>query len=200
MSTDKIAPSESAARPMSLVLKILLAAVGIVALFVIGFVITVAMQPAEFRVERSTTIEAPPDVVFAHVNDFHKWEDWSPWAKLDPNSKAIYEGADAGEGAVFRWAGNDKVGEGSMSIAESLPPNAIKINLEFIKPMQDTAMVEFTFRPEGEQTVVTWSMHGENNFMEKAFCMFMDMDGMLGGDFEKGLASMKSVVETPPQS
>lgn len=167
---------------------------GIVAVVVI-FVVVVLLQPSHFVVERSTTINAPAERVFEHVNDFHKWEEWSPWAKLDPNSKAIFEGAPQGEGAIFRWVGNEKVGEGKMTILESKPNELIKIKLEFFKPMAGVCDDVFTFKPEGDKTVVDWKMSGENDFIGRAMCLFMDMDKMVGGDFEKGLASMKEIVE-----
>ncbi len=173
-------------------LKIILIAL---ALIVVVFVVIVAMQPSEFRVVRSATISAPPPAVFAQVNDFHKWEAWSPWAKLDPTMKQTYEGAPAGTGAISRWAGNNQVGEGSMTITESRPSDLIKIKLEFMKPFRAINTAEFTFKPEGNQTAVTWSMVGKNNFMAKAVHLFMNMDKMVGGQFEKGLAQMKSVVE-----
>jgi uncharacterized protein YndB with AHSA1/START domain len=155
----------------------------------------VAMQPAEYRVERSVTIAAPPADVFAQVNDFHNWEAWSPWAKLDPAMKQTYEGAPAGTGAVSKWSGNSEVGEGTMTLTESRPNELIKIKLEFVRPFEDTSDAEFTFKPDGNQTVVTWTMSGRKNFISKAVCLFMDMDKMLGGEFEKGLANMKSVAE-----
>jgi Polyketide cyclase / dehydrase and lipid transport len=155
----------------------------------------VAMQPSEFRVARSATISAPASDVFAQVNDFHKWDAWSPWAIIDPAMKQTYDGAPAGTGAIYTWVGNKKVGEGTMTLTESRPNDVISIKLEFRKPFKATNTAEFTFKPEGNQTVVTWSMSGRNNFMFKAFGLLMNMDKMLGGEFEKGLASMKSVVE-----
>jgi len=169
------------------------------AVIVIVFVVIVALQPSEFRVARSATIAAPAAAVFAQVNDFHKWEAWSPWAKLDPAAKNSFEGPSAGNGAIFRWAGNHEVGEGSMTIIESRPSELIRIKLEFLKPFAGTNTAEFAFRSEGNQTAVTWSMFGTNNFIAKAFCLFMSMDKIVGGQFEKGLASMKSVVETVPK-
>jgi len=169
------------------------------AVIVVVFVVIVALQPSEFRVERSATISAPAPAVFAQVNDFHKWEAWSPWAKLDPAAKNSFEGPSAGNGAIFRWAGNHEVGEGSMTIIESRPSELIRIKLEFLKPFAGTNTAEFAFRSEGNQTAVTWSMFGTNNFIAKAFCLFMSMDKIVGGQFEKGLASMKSVVETAPK-
>ncbi|MBI3830203.1 MAG: SRPBCC family protein [Planctomycetes bacterium] len=163
---------------------------------VVVFLIVVALQPAAFRVVRSATLSAPAADVFAQVNDFHKWQAWSPWEKLDPELKRTYEGAPAGTGAMYAWAGNDKAGEGRMTLTESQPNERIHINLEFIKHFQAVNEVEFTFKPEGNQTTVTWNMTGNKNFISKAICLFMDMDKMVGGDFEKGLSQMKSVVET----
>jgi uncharacterized protein YndB with AHSA1/START domain len=177
-------------------LKIVLAALAVT---VVVFVVVVAMQPSEFRVARSTTISAPAPAVFAEVNDFHKWEAWNPWGKIDPAMRQTYEGAPAGTGAIYTWTGNKEVGEGRMILTESRPNELIRIKLEFFKPFAATNTAEFTFRPEGNQTVVTWSMAGENNFIAKAIHLFMNMDRMIGGQFEKGLAQMKSVVETVPK-
>lgn len=176
----------------------------VVGLLVISllFFCVVALQPADFRIARSARIAVPPGAVFAQVNDFHKWDAWSPWAKLDPNSTSKYEGPDAGEGAVFHWSGNDEVGEGKMTLVESKPDELIRIKLDFVKPMQSTSDVRFTFKPEGDQTEVTWEMTGTNGFIEKAFCLFMDMDKLVGGKFEEGLASLKGVAEgsTPKEA
>ena len=178
-----------------MLLKILIA----VAVIVVVFVVIVALQPKEYRVARSTTISAPPPAVFAQVNDFHKWEAWNPWGKIDPAMKQAYEGAPAGVGAIYTWAGNNEVGEGRMTITESRPSDLIRINLEFFKPFAGNSTAAFTFKPEGNQTVVTWTMTGENNFMAKAIHLFMNMDKMIGGQFEKGLAEMKSIVEAAPK-
>jgi len=170
-----------------------------IAAIVVVFVAVVAMQPSEFRIVRSATISAPAPAVFAQVNDFHNWEAWSPWAKLDPAAKTTFEGPSAGTGAIFRWAGNDKIGEGSMTITESRPSDLIRIKLEFLKPFAAINTTEFTFKPEGNQTAVTWSMAGKNNFIAKAVCLFMNMDKAVGGQFEKGLVNMKWVVEAAPK-
>ena len=167
-----------------------------IAAIVVVFVVVVAIQPSEFRIVRSATISAPAPAVFAQVNDFHNWEAWSPWAKVDPAMKQAYEGPPAGTGAIYTWAGNDQVGEGRMTLTESRPSDLIRIKLEFLKPFAATNTAEFTFKPEGNQTVVTWSMTGKNNFIAKAVHLFMNMDKMVGGDFEKGLAQLKSVAET----
>ena len=171
--------------------KILLA----LALIVVAFLIVVAMQPADFRVERSATIAAPPSVVFAQVNDLHRWQDFSPWAKLDPNARNTFEGPPAGAGAAIAWSGNSQIGEGRMTITESRPSSLVRMRLDFVKPMESTAVVEFTFRPEAGHTVVSWSMAGRNNFVAKAFCLFVNMDKTIGGDFENGLASLKRISE-----
>jgi hypothetical protein len=164
---------------------------------IVGFLAIVAMQPAEYRVVRTATMAAPAKTVFDQVNDFHHWEGWSPWAKLDPNAKNTFTGPTAGNGAGFAWAGNKQVGEGRMTVTESRPSELVKINLEFIKPFASVCTTEFAFQPQGNQTAVTWSMSGQNNFIAKAFCLFMNMDKTVGGDFEKGLAQMKAIVEAP---
>jgi hypothetical protein len=156
----------------------------------------VALQPSRYRVTRKAAIAAPPPVVFAQVNDFHNWEAWSPWAKLDPAAKNTFEGPSAGPGAIFRWSGNDQIGEGNMTIMESRPDELIRIKLEFIRPMAGTSDVEFEFQPVRDQTAVSWTMTGENNFIGKAFCLFMNMDKTVGGDFEKGLALLKTAAES----
>lgn len=170
------------------------------AVLVVAGVVVVATRPSEFRVTRTGTISAPPAVVFAQVNDFHKWEAWNPWGKLDPAMEQSYEGAPAGVGAVYTWAGNSQVGEGRMTLTESRPNELIRIKMEFLKPFAATSTAEFTFRPEGNGTAVTWSMEGQNNFMAKTMHLVMNMDRMIGGQFEKGLAAMKSVAEAAPRS
>jgi hypothetical protein len=159
------------------------------------FVIVIAGRPDEFVVARSTRIAAPPDRVFPRVNELKKWEDWSPWAKIDPNAKSTFEGPAAGVGSSMAWDGNKKVGAGKMTIVESQPSNLVRIRLEFLRPFQATNMAEFNFRPDSAQTLVTWSMTGKNNFFFKVFGLIMDCDDMVGKDFEKGLASLKAVVE-----
>lgn len=170
------------------------------AVIAIAVVAVVAAQPAQFRVARTARIAAPPPAVFAQVNDFHKWDAWNPWAKLDPAMKQSYEGAPAGAGAAYAWAGNSEVGEGRMTVTESRPSELIRIKMEFLKPFAGTSTAEFTFRPEGDHTVVTWSMEGRNNFMAKAIHLVMNMERMIGGQFEKGLAQMKAVAEGAPRT
>ena len=157
-----------------------------IAVAIVVLVFVVALQSSEFRVTRTATISAPVAVVFAQVNDLHKWEAWSPWAKLDPAAKTTYEGPAAGVGAGFRWAGNNKIGEGSMTITESRPGNFIQFPLEFLRPFKATNTAEFNFKSEGSQTTVTWSMFGRNNFMGRAVGLVMNCDKMVGGQFERG--------------
>jgi len=174
-----------------MLMKILIA----LAVIVIVFVVVVALRPSEYRVARTLMISAPPPAVFAQVNDFHKWDAWNPWAKIDPAMRQTYAGAPAGAGAVYTWTGNKEVGEGRMTLAGSRPHELIRIDLEFLKPFAATSIAEFTFKPEGNQTAVTWSMAGKVNFVAKVIHLFVDMDRMIGTNFEKGLADMKSVVE-----
>jgi hypothetical protein len=165
------------------------------AVVIVVFLIIVAMQPDDFRITRSATLAAPAAVVFDHVNDLHKWNEWSPWAKLDPNAKQTYEGPPAGIGAAFGWAGNKEVGEGRMTITESRPSELILMKLQFIKPFAATHTTEFTFKPEGDRTAVSWSMSGRNTFVSKAMVLVMNCDKMIGGQFESGFANLKSIVE-----
>lgn len=161
------------------------------------FLIIAALQSSDFRIVRAATIAAPPAAVFEQINDFHKWNDWSPWAKLDPNAKNSFDGAPSGVGAGFSWAGNSQVGEGRMTITDSKPGELIRINLEFIKPFAATNVAEFTLTPEGNQTHVTWSMTGRNAYIGKCMSLIMNCDKMVGGQFEQGLANLKSVLEKP---
>jgi hypothetical protein len=166
-----------------------------VAAVIVVFLIVVALQPADFKVERSATMRAPAPAAFAQVNDFENWQGWSPWEKVDPALKRQYEGAKAGTGAVYAWQGNNDVGEGRMTITESRPGELVRIRLEFFKPMAAVNTTEFRFAPAGENTAVTWTMTGRNNFVSKAFCLFVDMDRMVGGMFDQGLTQMKAIVE-----
>lgn len=167
----------------------------LVLLAVLGVVI--ALQPAHFRVERSAVVAAPPAAVFEQVNDFHHWPKWSPWEKLDPGMKKTFSGAPAGTGAEYAWAGNDKAGEGKMRITHSQPTERIDIQLDFIKPFAATNQATFTFSPSGAGTQVKWTMDGNNGFISKAFCLFVDMDSMVGKDFDQGLANLNTAAKTP---
>ena len=176
--------------------KIVLWGVRAVVMVLTVLVIVIALQPSEFQVTRSASIDAPPEKVFAQVDDFHNWQAWSPWQKLDPNMKESFSGPPIGAGSAYSWSGNDDVGEGRMTIAYSVPDSRIRIDLDFTRPFESKNVTEFTFKPDGNGTAVAWTMSGSKNFISKAACLVMDMDQMIGGDFEKGLSKLKTVVES----
>lgn len=176
-----------------MILKILL---GLVALVVI-LLLVVATRPTDFRYSRSLVIAAPPEVLFGQINDLHKFQDWNPWAKVDPAAKIEYTGPATGVGAAYSWDGNNDVGAGVMTIVESKPNELVRARMDFKKPMEATHDAVFTFQPEGDKTLVTWSMSGKNNFMGKAFGLFVDCDKMVGDQFAKGLATLKTLTEKP---
>ncbi len=157
---------------------------------VVVFLILAAMQPADFRISRSATIAAPPAIVFEQFNDLHKMNEWSSFAQMDPNAKFTFSGPPAGLGASLAWAGNNQAGEGSMTITESRPDAYIRMTLAFLKPFAATNMAEFDFKPDGNQTAVTWSMSGRNAFMAKAVGLVMDCDKMVGGEFQKSFVNL----------
>lgn len=162
----------------------------------LGVVMVLATrQPDSFAVQRSATIKATPEKLFGMVQDFHEWAKWSPWEALDPEMKRSFEGPATGVGSRYGWEGNSEVGKGSMEIVDATAPSRIGIKLDFIEPFESKADVLFAFTPEGDSTKVTWSMAGSNNFMSKIMCVFMNMDTMIGGDYEKGLANLKTLAE-----
>lgn len=165
------------------------------AVLIVLFAVIVALRPSDFRVSRSQAITAPAETVFALVNTLRQWEAWNPWGKLDPNAKMTYDGPPAGVGASYAWVGNSQVGEGRSTIVESKPAELVRFRLEFLKPMKATNTAEFTFKPDGAQTAVTWTMTGKNNFVGKIFHLLIDCDKMIGSQFEKGLAAMKTIAE-----
>lgn len=154
-----------------------------------------ATRPDTFHVERSASIAAPAAAIYPHLVDFHRWEAWSPWEKLDPAMTREFGGAEGTVGATYAWAGNSKVGKGKMTLTEAEPASRLAIRLEFLEPFASTSVAAFALSPEGEGTRVTWTMDGDQSFLEKVICIFMDMDKLVGGDFEKGLASLKQVTE-----
>lgn len=165
------------------------------AVAVVVLLVAAALQPNEFRVSRNVSITAPAAVVYAHVNDLHKWQEVSPYVKLDPAASYVFDGPPAGPGATLSWIGNSKLGEGRMTIAEARPSDSIRMNLEFVKPFASKCVAEFTFKPERDQTIVTWKMAGPNNLVSKAVGLVMNMDRMIGRQFEEGLANLKRVSE-----
>jgi uncharacterized protein YndB with AHSA1/START domain len=164
------------------------------------FVIFIAMQPALYRVSRQITIAAPPEAVFDRVNDFRQWEAWSPWEKIDPTMRKTYSGEPAGHGAIYEWDSEGKAGKGRMTLGESLPVERIRIKLEMMRPIASRSEVEFALLRQEDQTTVTWTTAGRNGFLAKAFCLFVNMDKLLGADFEKGLSQLKAVTECSPQA
>ena len=161
------------------------------------FLGVVAMRSADFRVERSATLAASPMALFAHVNDHRKFAVWNPFLKLDPNVKNTYSGPESGVGAVCSWDGNKDVGAGSCTIIESKPGELVRSRMDWKRPMEGVATVDFTFKPQGDKTVVTWAMYGKNGFMGKLVSLFIDCDKMVGPQFEKGLASLGEVAAAP---
>jgi hypothetical protein len=166
-----------------------------IGLLVAALLVAILVQPEEFRIQRSALISAPPAVPFAAVNDLRLWSGWSPWESRDRDMERQYSGPQAGVGATYRWSGDDSIGEGRMTITDSKPGEQIGIELEFFRPLAATNRVTFLFTPEGGATRVTWSMQGENSFVGKAISLVMDMDEMVGNDFEAGLAALKDLSE-----
>jgi hypothetical protein len=171
-----------------------------IAAVLLALVGLVALQPSDYKVARSTQIAVPPDGVFAFINDLHTWEDWSPWAKLDPAMKTTYSGAAAGPGAVYHWVSTkNDVGEGRMTITGADPPESLTIRLEFLKPFESLSETRFTIRPAGNGSQVDWVITGHTGFVEKAVTLAMGgMDKLIGPDFERGLAQLKSLAEKQP--
>ena len=176
--------------------KILIGLAGVLLLLAV----VIATRPSHFRVERSITIASSPDAPYALVNDFHKWSEWSPYDKLDPQMTRTFDGEPSGVGAGYGWAGNDKAGVGHMLITKAEPGQRIDIKLDFTEPMKTTNQTVFTFTKVPEGTKVTWAMDGEKNFVSKAFWMVMDADTLIGGDFAKGLAAIKAASESTPKA
>ena len=174
----------------------IIAAIAVVLLIAVAAVlIYAATKPNDFRVARSLAIKAPPDKIFALINDLHGWGAWSPYEKRDPAMKRTFSGAERGTGAVYEWDGNNNVGKGRMEITDTSAPNKIVIKLDFIKPFEGHNVAEFTMAPQGEATNVTWAMHGPSPYIAKLMGTFMNMDRMIGNDFEAGLANLKAVAE-----
>lgn len=159
------------------------------------FLVVVVMQPAAYHVERTAEIEAPPEVVFALLNDFKGFKRWSPWDAKDPSMKTTYGEKTAGVGGSYDWSGNDQVGEGTMTIIESTPSSKVVMRLDFKKPMESTATAGFIIAKSGQGSKTTWYVDGENNFVGKAACLFMDMDEHIGAAYESGLAKLNTIAQ-----
>ena len=168
----------------------------VITLAVIAILAIASTRPATYHVERSISTAAPPPAVFGVLDDLHRFREWSPWEKLDPKMKVTYAGPETGVGSSYAWEGNSEAGSGRMTITETTPPNELILKLEFLKPFESTCALHYKIAPENEGSRVTWSMDGNNNFVGKVMCLFGSMDKMMGGDFERGLASLKQVTET----
>jgi len=169
-------------------------AIAIVVL-IAGLLLYAATKPDSFRVERTASIKAPPERIFPLIEDFKRWDAWSPWEKKDPAMKRTFGVTTSGKGARYAWQGNGEVGKGSMEIAESSPPSRLTIKLDFIEPFEGHNIVDFTLEPRGGSTIVTWAMHGPMPFVSKVLSVFCNMDSMIGKEFEAGLASLRAAAE-----
>lgn len=177
-------------------LKILGIVLGVVVLAVAGIAAyAAATQPNEIRIERSIEIAAPADRIFPLINDFRRWGEWSPYEKKDPDMRRTFGGAENGKGARYAWEGDSSIGSGNMEITQSVPNERIAIDLHFTSPMEANNVAEFTMRPNGQRTQVTWVMQGPMNLFGKVASVFMDMDKMVGDDFAAGLRNMKALAE-----
>lgn len=171
--------------------------------FIIILVLAIALilfiasrKPNTFRVERRIEIAAPAEAIFPHINDFHLWTAWSPWENVDPDLQRTYSGADSGVGAKYAWLGNKKIGQGNMTILETQTPTYIKIDLQFIKPFKASNIGEFTLKEGNGTTIVVWTMSGPSPLISKVMGLFMNMDNMIGSQFELGLQSLKQIAES----
>jgi carbon monoxide dehydrogenase subunit G len=171
-----------------------------VAAIVAVVVAVIAVQPSQFRVERTIVIAAPTEVVFAQVNDLRKWQDWSPWAQLDSAAKATFEGPDTGVGAIFNWSGNDEIGEGRMTIVESVPNEIVRAKIDFVRPFTGTSTTEIDLTPAVDHTAVTWIMTSQLDFISKAMCLIMNPSAKIEADMDKGLEKMKALIEAPREA
>ena len=167
---------------------------GVVAVLLAAVLIYAATKPDVFRVQRATSIKAPPEKIAAVLSDFRGWQAWSPWEKMDPAMKRSYSGAAKGKGAVYAWEGNSEVGQGRMEITEAAP-SRVAMDLDFVKPFEAHNKVVFALVPKGDSTEVTWSMQGPVPYMAKVVHVFFDMDSMVGKQFETGLANLKTLAE-----
>ncbi|MBA3858082.1 MAG: polyketide cyclase [Cyanobacteria bacterium PR.3.49] len=176
--------------------KVVAIVVGILVLGVAVVLGIAATKPNDTHIERSQIVKASPETILSNVNDFKKWAAWSPWEKVDPNMKRTYSGAESGKGAKYAWSGNDNVGEGDMEILSTEPTKTV-FNFHQAKPFEGTSTVVFSAIPEGDATKVTWAMDSKDNpFMCKVMQVFISMDDCCGKEFEKGLASLKTVSES----
>jgi hypothetical protein len=175
-------------------IKAIAAIAAVIAVPVAGVLAYAATMPDSFRIQRTTRIDAPPERIAPLIDDFRKWPAWSPYETKDPGMKRTLSGAASGKGAVYAWEGNSDVGMGRMEIADA-SPSKVTIKLDFEKPFKASNIAEFTMQPNGRGTDVTWAMHGPTPYISKVICVFLDMDDMVGRDFEAGLANLKAAAE-----
>ena len=164
-------------------------------LLVVAILGVAATRPDTFAVQRALVINAPPEKIFPLLQDFHAWSAWSPYEKLDPAMKKTYSGAASGKGAVYQWEGDGQAGAGRMEIVDTAPPKRVTIKLDFTKPFESHNTAEFRLQPDGQSTRVTWAMRGPNLFVGKVMSLFINMDSLVGRDFETGLANIKTIAE-----
>ena len=167
----------------------------VLALAIAIVLILAARKPDTFRVERTVLVKAAPETIFPLIEDFHQWQSWSPYENRDPALQRSFSGAERGKGAVYAWNGNKNVGSGRMEILDAPPPGKVVIKLDFLKPFEAHNTAEFTLLPQGDTTNVTWLMHGPAPFMSKVMQVFINLDKMIGKDFEIGLANLKRLTE-----
>jgi hypothetical protein len=170
--------------------------IGAVAL--VGVLIAAATRSDTFRVQRSASIKAAPDRIFPLINDLHRFNGWNPFERKDPNLKRSYSGAQSGKGAAYAFAGNGEVGRGTIEIIASAPASKVTMTLHMLEPFETRNTVDFILQPKGDMTEVTWAMHGPVPYLAKIIHLFIDMDRMVGGEFEAGLASLKAIAEKTP--
>jgi uncharacterized protein YndB with AHSA1/START domain len=166
----------------------------LIVIALVAILVIASTKPDTFRVERSAVIKAPPENIFALINDFQQWRSWSPWEARDPALKRTYSGTASGKGSIYAWEGNRNVGSGRMEIMESAAPSKIVIKLDFIKPFEGHNTAEFTLTPGANSTVVNWVMVGPSIFFSKVMQVFMNFDRMIGKDFETGLANLNKLT------
>src|SRR5258706_7791020 len=169
--------------------------VGALAIAIAAVLILAAIKPDTFSVRRVITVKAPPEKIFPLINDFHQWGSWSPYENKDPAMKRSFSGSADGKGAVYGWEGNRNVGSGRMEILDTSAPSKIVIKLDFFSPFEGHNTAEFTMLPQGNATNVTWLMHGPAPFTSKLMQVFINLDNMIGKDFEAGLANLKRLTE-----
>ena len=174
---------------------VLLGLAGVLVVAVAGLLIVAATKPDSFRVQRSASIKAPPEKIFAQINNLRAHGAWSPWERKDPGMKRTFSGPEAGKGATYEWDGNKEIGQGRMEIAEVVAPSKLTMKLDFIRPFEAHNIAEFVLQPAGDSTTVTWAIYGPSPYISKVMTMFFDMDRMIGKEFETGLANLKALTE-----